>query len=298
MLLPFIELQRKKGHVYFLYKVFVLWYGIGLLLNDILMVIMPSRFYGDGYGRNFFLGNKFQIGYDHIVFLMIFCLLYSSARNFKKWLTVLVIATAIICFYIDCRTTILGTVVLFLVYLLPEKTFKRLCSKRAALTTIVICAMFIFFAQITQVPSVKYFITEILGRDATMTGRQQIFALIPKLIRRKPWLGYGSSSYIVSKYTGALNTQNGFFELVVCNGIPSAVLYVILLVSMIRTGSGRTVRILLGCIYAYIVMSLVEVTYGTELILFAILLLTETPSYQEQRVRVLEPETLISVRLL
>lgn len=297
MLLPFIELQRKKGHINFLYKAFLLWYGIGLLFNDILMVIMPARFYGDGYTRNFFLGNKFQIGYNHIILLMIICLLYSSAGSFKKWLFLLVLVTAMICYYIDCNTVILGTAILFLVYLLPESTFNWLCSKRAVLTAIVICAMFVFFAKVTQVPPVKYFITEILERDVTMTGRQQIFAIIPKLIRRKPWLGYGSSAYIVSKYTGAFNTQNGFFELVVCNGIPSAILYVILLVSMIRTRSGRAARIFLGGIYAYIVMSLVEVAYGTELILFAILLFTETSSYQDQKVQILEPGTLISVRL-
>ena len=162
----------------------------------------------------------------------------------------------------------------------------------------MICAMFIFFVQVTQISSVKYFITEVLERDVTLTGRQQIFAVIPMILRRKPWLGYGSSSYIISKYTGAFNAQNGFFDLAVCYGIPSAVLFVILIVSLIRTNSGTAVRILLGGIYAYMVMSMVEVTFGTEMILFGILLLTETPSYQNQEVRILEPGTSISIRLL
>lgn len=295
--LPFVELQRKKGHVSFLYKVFLLWLGIGLLVNNILMVIMPARFYGDGMSRNFFLGNKFQVGYNYIVLLTVFCLLNSSARNFKKWLTILVIAVAASCYYIDCRTVLLGTLVLYLVNMLPENAFKRLCTKRAVLITVVICAMFVFFVQVTQVPSVKYFITEVLGRDVTLTGRQQIFSVITKVLRRKPWLGYGSSSYIISKYTGAFDVQNGFFELAVNNGIPSAVLYVILIVSMIRKSSGRVARILLGAIYTFLMMSMVEVTYGIELMFFGILLLTEVPSYKEQDVRILEPNTLISVRL-
>ena len=298
VLLPFVELQRKKGHISFLYKTFLAWFGISLLINDILMVIMPSRFYGDGIGMGFFLGNKFQVGYNHIILLMILCLLYSAVGSFKRWIPALVLFTVAISYYIDCNTVITGTIVLFLVSLMPEDTFKRLCTKRAVLITAVICAMFIFFVQVTQISSVKYFITEVLERDVTLTGRQQIFAVIPMILRRKPWLGYGSSSYIISKYTGAFNAQNGFFDLAVCYGIPSAVLFVILIVSLIRTNSGTAVRILLGGIYAYMVMSMVEVTFGTEMILFGILLLTETPSYQNQEVRILEPGTSISIRLL
>ena len=67
---------------------------------------------------------------------------------------------------------------------------------------------------------------------------------------------------------------------------------------MIRTKSGMAARVLLGGMYAYMVMSTVEVTYGTELILFGILLLTGTPSYQENKVRILESGTSISIRLL
>lgn len=296
-ILPFIEIQRHKGHINFLYKVFLLWFGAGLLVSDVLMVIMPGRFFGDGISKNFFLGNKFQVGYDHIMLLMMFCMLYSTARNYKKWLTVMAVLTASICYFIDCRTTVLGTIVLFLVTLIPEDAFGRLCTKKAVFVTVVMCAMFVFFVQVTQIPSIKYFITEVLGRDVTLTGRQQIFAVIPKVLRRRPWLGYGSSSYIISKYTGAFNAQNGFFDLAICNGIPSAILYVILLVTLIPMNAGRKARILLGGIYAYLFMSTVEVTYGTPLILFGILLLTEVPSYRDENVRILEPETLISVRV-
>ena len=55
---PFVELQKEKGHIGFLFRVFLFWLGICLFLNDVLMVILPGSFYGDGMSKNFFLGNK------------------------------------------------------------------------------------------------------------------------------------------------------------------------------------------------------------------------------------------------
>lgn len=297
-LLPFVEMQRVKGHIRFLYKIFLLWFGISLAINDLLMVAMPGRFYGDGITKVFFLGNKFSVGYDHIIFLIVFFLLYLNTARLRKWISILFFITCFVCIYINCRTVLLGTIVMFAVYSSPESVFHKLSRKRTTTIVIIICAMFVFFTQITSIPSVKYFITEVLGRDVTLTGRQQIFAVLPKVIKRKLLLGYGASSEIISKYTGAFDAQNGFFDLIVSNGLPSAILYAALIVSLVAKRNSKAGRILLGAVYAYLIMSMVEVTFGTTLVLFSILLMTEKPSYKEEDIRILEPQTRISVRLL
>ena len=207
------------------------------------------------------------------------------------------ILTACICFFVNCRTAMLGTAVAFMVYKAPDKVFKKLDTKSAVLFAVVLCAMFVFFSQIAKLPAVKYFITEVLRRDVTLTGRQQIFEVLPKVIRRKPWLGYGSSSGIMSHYTGAYDAQNGFFDLVVSNGIPSAVLYVILLVSMVKKSVAASSKILLGGIYAYIVMSMVEITYGSTLLLRGILLFTESPAYKNNDVQLIDVNPRVRVQL-
>ena len=294
---PFIELQRERGHINFLYRSFLVIYGICLFINDLLMVVFPGRFYGDGVSKNFLVGNKFHVSYNHMMFLFLFCVLFSTTKKYNKWIMLMFILTACICFYVDCRTAMLGTIVAYMVYKAPDKVFKKLDTKSAVLFAVVLCAMFVFFSQIAKLPSVKYFITEVLGRDVTLTGRQQIFEVLPKVIRRKPWLGYGSSSGIMSHYTGAYDAQNGFFDLVVSNGIPSAVLYVILLVSMVKKSVVASSKILLGGIYAYIVMSMVEITYSSALLLLGILLFTESPAYKNNDVRLIDVNPSVRVQV-
>lgn len=294
---PFIELQRKKGHIGFLYKTILFWYGISLFLNDVLMVIMPGRFFGDGISRNFFLGNKFSVGYDHLIFLMIWCIVYASAKHFRKWAVVLFAATSFICYYINCRTAVLGTLIVFLVYLSPKAVINAL-SKRLTVTVFaVFCALFVFLTHVFRMPAIKYILTEVLHRDVTLTGRQQIYEILPKVIRRSPWLGYGSSGDIISRYTGAFDAQNGFFDLAVCHGIPSAIIFVILLVSLIKQYRAHSSRLLLGGIYAYMLMSMVEVTYGITLLFMGILLFTENRNNQEENVQLLRLEPTFSIRL-
>lgn len=294
---PFIELQREKGHSNFLYKSFLVIYGICLVFNDILMVVFPGRFYGDGFSKNFLIGNKFHVSYNHMVFLFLYCVLFSTVKKYSKWIPFMFILTACICFYVDCRTAMLGTFVAFIVYKSPDLVFKKLNTKSVVLFAVILCAMFVFFSQIAKLPSVKYFITEVLGRDVTLTGRQQIFEVLPKVIRRKPWLGYGSSSKIISHYTGAYDAQNGFFDLVVSNGIPSAVIYVILLVSLVKKSSAASSKILLGGIYAYIVMSMVEITYSSTLLLLGILLFTESLAYKNNDVRLVDVNSSVRVQI-
>lgn len=293
---PFIELQREKGHINFLYRSFLVIYGICLVINDVLMVVFPGRFYGDGFSKNFLVGNKFHVSYNHMLFLFLFCTLFLTTKKYNKWITFMFILTACICFFVNCRTAMLGTAVAFMVYKAPDKVFKKLDTKSAVLFAVVLCAMFVFFSQIAEFPTVKYFITEFLRRDVTLTGRQQIFEVLPKVIRRKPWLGYGSSSGIMSHYTGAYDAQNGFFDLVVSNGIPSAVLYIILLVSMVKKSVAASSKILLGGIYAYIVMSMVEITYGSTLLLLGILLFTESPAYKNNDVKLIDVNPRVRVQ--
>lgn len=296
-ILPFIELQRERKHVNFLVKVFLFWYGISIFINDVLMILMPGRFYGDGISRFFFLGNKFSVGYNHIIFMIMFCLLYSKIRHFKQWISLLFLIICTVCYYIDCRTTILGAIVVFLIFMSPDAVFDRLNTRPFIFGAMVICALFVFTTKVVYIPSIKYFITEVLNRDITLTGRQQIFDIIPKIISQRPLLGYGSSSMIISKYTGAYDAQNGFFDMVVCNGFPSAVLYVLLITGMIRRKSSIAAKILIGGIYAYIFMSMAEVTYGSTMIFLCALLMTESSLYCDQNVQILEKESVFSFQL-
>ena len=285
---PFIEIQHEKRHLLFFCKVIFFWLGIFLFANDTLMVIMPGRFYGDGIHKTFLMGNKFSASYNHMIFLLTICILWGKSPRVRKCLPFLFAAVCLICHYMDCNTAVIGTAVFFLIVHAPKKMLRLLGQKKTVLALIVLCALFIYFDSIIQIPFVKHLVTEILRRDVTLTGRKQIYEIIPKVIRAHPWIGYGSSADVISRYTGAFNVQNGFFDLVVQNGIPSALLYIITLVSLIRRESSWEWRCLLGLIYGFLIMSTVEITYNTTLILFGILLFTGIDRNREEPVTIIE----------
>lgn len=285
---PFVEVQVEKGHVRFMCKVMLFWLCILLLANDVLMVIMPGRFYGDGISRNFLLGNKFPTGYDHIILLMLIGILYGAKPVFRRYMPLLFAAVCFICHYIDCNTAVLGTIVVFMIAYSPERVRTILSRRNIVLIAFVLSALFIYFDSILQLPSVKYFITDVLGRDLTLTGRIQIFKVIPKVIRAHPWIGYGSSAKVIFRYTDAYNAQNGFFDLAVQNGIPSALLFILLIVALIKKADTSEAGFMLGAIYGYIFMASVEITYGTALMLFGILLFTDSSDYSENQIKLIE----------
>ena len=288
MIFPFIEIQREKGHLLFLCKIVLFWLCFFLFFSDVLMVIMPDRFYGDGISKTFLLGNKFEVGYDHIILLLMFCILYGKKPVIRRYLLLLFAAVCAVCYYIDCNTAIVGTFVFFLISYAPNSVIRLFGQKKTVLAVVVCCALFIFFGNIVQIPVVKYLITDVLGRDVTLTGRAQIYKVVPMVIRAHPWIGYGDSAGIIHKYTGAYNAQNGFFDLVVRNGIPSAMFYIVMLTALIKKPQTMRAVYLVGAIYAYLIMSTVEVTFGTALMLFGIMLFTDIGDYREEPVTIIE----------
>ena len=286
--LPFVEVQVEKGHIRFLCKVMLFWLSFLLLANDALMVIMPGRFYGDGISKSFLLGNKFPTAYDHMLLLLLIGILYGARPVIRRYLPIMFAAVCLICRYVDCNTAVLGTIVFFIIAYSPEGVRKIFSRKITVLTAFVLSALFIYVDNIFMLPPVKLFITDVLGRDLTLTGRAQIYKILPKVIRAHPWIGYGTSSEIISRYTGAFNAQNGFFDLVIQNGIPSALLFVVLIIALIRTAESKEAGFILGVLYGYIFMASVEITFGTTLILFGILLFTDNSEYRENQVKIIE----------
>lgn len=287
-LLPFVEIQREKGHVRFLYKVLAFWLPLFLIANDILMVIMPGRFYGDGISKTFLLGGKFSTSYNHMVFLLIVCLLYGERLFVRRVIPLLFAVVCLLCRYMDCNTAALGTIVFFAIAYSPKGIQSVLSRRAIVLVALILCALFVYSENVFMLPPVKYFITEVLGRDVTLTGRSQIYQVLGKVIRAHPWIGYGSSAEIMFRYTGAFNAQNGFFDLVVQNGFPSALLYELLVLTLVREGSTTGSKFLLGIMYGYFFMSTVEITFDITLLMFGILLFTESEDYTEKPIRIFE----------
>ena len=100
-------------------------------------------------------------------------------------------------------------------------------------------------AVVTQVPTVL----GLLGRDATLTGRTQIWALAGDAVAARPALGHGADAFWRSGYgdrlrwsfgESAVHAHNAWIDLVLGLGVLGASVVLVLLVALVvrSTGTG------------------------------------------------------------
>ena len=90
-----------------------------------------------------------------------------------------------------------------------------------------------------------------------------IYKNLGEIISKKPWIGYGYGTAVVSRYFGP-NAQNGLAQVAIQAGITGVVLMLLITYhcgKMGKDSGGRTAPFLFG-VYAFILSATVEITLG------------------------------------
>lgn len=273
------HLQELKG-VLFGGKIYLI---VILTLTDILMVILPSEFYNIS-GRDIgttFLGNKFNVAYAHLMLLFLSIFLEERPHVRNKKVVIYAIIVAGICKFCDCTTAMLGCCVVVLLYSMPKKIKEFLSRPTVVILLFFLCAfLLIVFDGILMLKPVQYMITEVLHRDATLTGRMQIYPYLLRLISDKPWLGYGYGTDIVQHVSiWYANAQNGLLDFVIRYGCLTAVA----LTFNVFSAAAKNVKnnkhnvdgknwLVLTMVYVYVFMGIAEITYSKQFFFYIMLL--------------------------
>lgn len=96
-------------------------------------------------------------------------------------------------------------------------------------------------------------VIEALGRDATLTGRTDIWIILAEQVEDRPWTGFGYGAFWSGEYGPAFwvrqrtqwevpTAHNGWLELVLAVGIPGVALMAISLVASLFRAVGRLFR--------------------------------------------------------
>ncbi|OLR62926.1 hypothetical protein BHF69_09685 [Anaerostipes sp. 992a] len=263
------------------------WYLVlTLMMNDILMIVLPNRFYninGKDIGTCF-LGNKFDVAYAHLMLFFLVVILEKKDRisNFKMGIyTILMIG---ICKYIDCMTVLLAVGVFWVLRMIVLYTpFKAVLSKLPMffLCFFVSAVLLILFQGILAITPLQNFIVNVLHRDATLTGRLEVYAYIFQLFFSHKWLGYGYGNTIV-KTTSIwyANAQNAFWDFVINYGLVTMIFLILLLIVVVRKHSAVSkmdhnnivLWISFAMLYEYIFIGMVEIVYGRQFFFYIALL--------------------------
>lgn len=272
-----------------------------LIINDLLMVILPDKFYNID-GREIgtcLIGNKFVVAYAHMALLFILVILNKKREKEKYKVIVYGIIAMLICLYVDCMTTVLAIALFILLYFLP-KHIKALLSSPAIFSAAFFLGAFllILFDGLLNFGPIRFLIVDVLHRDLTLTGRMEIYYYIFKLFSTHKWFGYGYGTNIVETTSiWYANAQNAFWDFVICYGLVTiAMLFLYLICVMhkcnnVQSTYGFNNYIYVCILYIYIFMGIGEIVYNKMFIFYIALLgaaCIQTCNLSKERRRLME----------
>lgn len=219
--------KGKEKIICLLYALFAFFY---LVITYGYIVIYPDKAWLSGL--QFFIGSKFYVSY--IALLTIICWLISMQEYIKNNILLKAITICLICFCyfiivtVKCGTGKIGILLLLLFIALKNVLKSKLNKWNVFCVTLLIASfVFIVFSGLTSIGFISDFITNVLNKDVTMSGRTIVYAKVLSYIVKSPVWGYGYNSvYELFKntmYLGsnafALDAQNALLEYVLYYGL-------------------------------------------------------------------------------
>ena len=249
--------------------------SIFCLLNDVSVLLSHDH----SSGASYLLGSKFTVGYLHLTLLALYLYLMNKRRKadalYNRFLFLAFFAeTEFILVVADSMTCFLAVLALFAMSFLPKK-FMAKFSVGWLLVIITFVATLLFFSglMLLKNPAVANFIQNTLHRSITLTGRTQIYSALSDLIKASPVYGYGYGNDIVGDVVGWGNAQNGLGSLMITFGAMGTLVFFIMICALLpRVADDVEIARAIACCYlAFILASLVEISFGAVFVLFVLL---------------------------
>ena len=248
-----------------------------------------------GSEHAFLVGTKFTVSYFHMNLLTLWFVQKRqqlvSDRKAKRIIWLGVPLVTLVSVYINCITGIVGCLVLLVLFLLMntkvQNTLMRLSSPVLLLLCLAVSLLFPFVADgITSLPVVRHVLTTVFGRDASLTGRLNIFEIFgAEMQGHWQWgFGFGNGNAASVRLWGYANAQNALLNWILQVGIPITVLLVLLMVIIFRQigkmSDKRPCMPFVVLLYVYIILGSVEITFSMTFLLWLaiiVLLINEKP---------------------
>ena len=273
------------------------WDGLMIYwVPSIITVFAQGRNVIDNANNVYFIGNKFQIAYLNVVMLCLLLFLNEGKSENRKGgfalrirykkigIFLFCVMIVLLDYYMKAYTglfmilfiLILAILSRYLQFRISRKWtgFINFISKPLIVVVSVVAsgAVAIILEAVMNIPTIETYLASI-GKTGNIFSRTLIYKNLAGIIEKKPWIGYGYGSAIVSRYFGP-NAQNGLAQVMIYTGILGAFFMLLMIFYCCKVGGGQNkssqTASFLYAIYAFILSATVEITYsGTFFILLA-----------------------------
>lgn len=256
---------------------FLFWYVLILVaITDILFFSRIVVFHS-GKFENYLVGTKFSVAYMHMNLLTLWFaknnLQFYREGKSKRFIFLVIPFLLAVSIRVDCMTGVLGCLVLFILFMLLNTRFQRkflyFGSPVLLWAFLLGSVIFPFLAErIVSIPFISHIVENILGRDATLTGRLLIFNTFGAKMRGC-WLwgyGYGNGNVAAEWLFRCANAQNAQLHWILQAGLPVTFLLGVIMTIVIRqlsrSSKQRHIMPLVILVYVYIILGTVETTFN------------------------------------
>jgi len=189
--------------------------------------------------------------------------IYSKNNKKNKFLFALWCLTIFICIYMECSTGIQGTVIMLILYLLPENFLLVFKNQFVAIATMIGCSVLLILKNaIINIPVVQYLIVNILHESSDLNSRLFIYNNLYKIMKISPFWGFGAENnyvacqkyLIISQYEAAPDAQNGLIDWLISYGsIGTVVLLIIVFLCFVKAKKNYNLC-LMGMLYVFFIL--------------------------------------------
>ena len=280
-----VEIFCQREEMQNLIRVFYRMTLLVVMLTDFLILFtnMHLRYGGDV----FLVGTKFSVVYMHFYLVSFFFadknielrIIRASSLN-NILLGVLLIITMTVSIKLGTATGIVGTVALLLFLWLSERSMGAFLSSKSFFASLIASLLFAVFVEIILSNSmVTYIITQLLGKDVTLTFRTVIYSMFPNIMKER-WFwgfGYGTGYEVLMRY-GIVDAQNGIFDWIQQIGVFGTMLLAIWLCIAMKQPKNlcdinhSDVRSLTALAYVFVLLATVEITFSSKFLAIIVLL--------------------------
>lgn len=280
-----VEIFCQREEMQNLIRVFYRMTLLVVMLTDFLILFTNMHLqYG---GDVFLVGTKFSVVYMHFYLISFFfadknielrTIRESSLNNVL--LGVLLIVTMTVSIKLGTATGIVGTVALLLFLWLSERNIGVFLNSKSFFVALIASLLFAVFVEIILSNSmVTYIITQLLGKDVTLTFRTVIYSMFPNIMKER-WFwgfGYGTGYEVLMRY-GIVDAQNGIFDWIQQIGVFGTMLLAIWLCIAMKQPRNlcdinhSDVRSLTALAYVFVLLATVEITFSSKFLAIIVLL--------------------------
>ena len=280
-----VEIFCQREEMQNLIRVFYRMTLLVVMVTDFLILFTNIHLqYG---GDVFLVGTKFSVVYMHFYLISFFfadknielrTIRESSLNNIL--LGALLIVTMTVSIKLGTATGIVGTVALLLFLWLSERNIGSFLNSKSFFVALIASLLFAVFVEIILSNSmVTYIITQLLGKDVTLTFRTVIYSMFPNIMKER-WFwgfGYGTGYEVLMRY-GIVDAQNGIFDWIQQIGVFGTMLLAIWLCIAMKQPRNlcdinhSDVRSLTALAYVFVLLATVEITFSSKFLAIIVLL--------------------------